>query len=647
MPLAIAAGLRGCDRPRETTCLRLSSQTIRAIQATTAALEISFPLQDIRKSGLTRVRLAAICLAIFTVAIGVRLLLWQDNRPNFPRIFTGMVEHHKANAHLLLAGDVTHFITGPAPPGDANILTYPPGYPLVMAIVIRVFGDSDTSMRMFQIICDAIAAVLLFFVAAELLPIKASVVAGLLAALSPQLAYYSLLLLPDSLATLPILLALYLIIRAQKRASLPGVLAAGVFIGLSCWLRSNALLLAPFLALVLLVIMERGRRWTSAAALVAATVLMIAPITIRNLVVFHHFIPLSLGAGQMLNVGISDYDKERRFGLPGTDLETVSSEAQLYQQTEYALSLFGGNGIERDQERLKRGLAVVVRHPGWFAEVVLRRAVSMLRLERVSKVSMAAAPTHSLEVANHLTPAWSQEPKDFVAVSASTHTPAKISLAPNGEAASIESASLSGNSRVVSAPITVEKNSDYLFRVPVKAEKGNVVMIVMDQQSRVLGSTPVLHPLETSAAFGQPTFIIEMPFVNDDADNVRLVISNDERRPAQTVVQVGRMELFRLGAASLGWSRIFRVVVHFAQEFFLTAWILPLALIGLLLLKVAGQGRLLIVLLAIPFYYLIVQSSLHTEYRYVMAIQPSLFVLVAATLYWLSTMLLQPFRSRS
>ena len=54
-----------------------------------------------------------------------------------------------------------------------------------MATVFRLFGDSDTSMRTFQIICDAAAAVLLFFVAAELLPTKLAAIAGALAALSP------------------------------------------------------------------------------------------------------------------------------------------------------------------------------------------------------------------------------------------------------------------------------------------------------------------------------------------------------------------------------------------------------------------------------------------------------------------------------
>ncbi|MCU1267010.1 MAG: hypothetical protein JWM21_3328 [Acidobacteria bacterium] len=579
------------------------------------------------------------------MAIGVRLLLWQDNRPVFPRIFTGMVEHHKANARVLLKGDVTHFITGPAPPEDANILTYPPGYPVLMSLIFRLFGDSDTSMRIFQILCDAAAAVLLFFVAAQFLPRKAAIIAGVLAALSPQLAHYSLLLLPDSLATLPILLAVYFIVRAIKAQSLRAVVAAGACIGISCWLRSNALLLAPFLGVVLLMILERARRGTYAATLVAATVLVIAPITIRNLIVFHHFVPLSLGAGQMLNVGIGDYDRDRRFGLPGTDLETVTTEAARYNRPDYANSLFGGNGVQRDQDRSARGLAVVRAHPIWFGSVVLRRALTMFKLERVQVVSSAPAPLHSLESLPHPTPAWSRGPADILTIG-SERRPG-LSLAADGDAQVEVDANRQGGV-IAFFPVPVEKRSDYVFRVPVRVDQGNLVVTVLpSNQGPALASSPVLHALESSTILAQPTSILEVPFVNHDADSVLLVLSNDGKRPVKTVAQIGRMELFRLGKSSLFWTTYPRVIIHFLQRFFLSAWVLPLALAGVFLLWAARQGRPLLILLAIPLYYVCAQSFLHTEYRYVMAIQYSLFMLVAATLYWLSILITRLIRTRS
>jgi uncharacterized membrane protein YqjE len=53
------------------------------------------------------------------------------------------------------------------------------------------------------------------------------------------------------------------------------------------------------------------------------------------------------------------------------------------------------------------------------------------------------------------------------------------------------------------------------------------------------------------------------------------------------------------------------------------------------LLIVARKQRTLLLLFIVPAYYLCVQSALHTEYRYVIAIHYFFFVLAAAGCYWL------------
>ncbi|HEV2763948.1 MAG TPA: hypothetical protein VGV38_13280, partial [Pyrinomonadaceae bacterium] len=62
-------------------------------------------------------RLALACLAVFLLAVGVRLLYWQDTRHDF--VYQGMGEEYKAHSLALYRGDWRLFVYGPDPPSDA------------------------------------------------------------------------------------------------------------------------------------------------------------------------------------------------------------------------------------------------------------------------------------------------------------------------------------------------------------------------------------------------------------------------------------------------------------------------------------------------------------------------------------------------
>lgn len=324
---------------------------------------------------------------VFAAAFGVRLLCWNDVRGEASKVQTAVTQNYRQTARLLGENGVASLFLPGSPTNDPDLLGHPPGYPAVLALVGGVFGERDAAVQIFQAACDALAAALVLLVAAELLPFGVGVVAGVLAALAPQFCWNSVMLLPDTLAVLPVLAAVYLLLSARGGRGVPKALAAGALVGASCWLRANALLLAPFLALFVPFLFARGARLRTAAALLGGALLALMPLTLRNAVVYGHFIPASLGAGQTFVEGIGDYDPERRFGLPATDMELMKMEADEHGRPDYAATLFGPDAVARDRERTRRALSVVRAHPFWFASVMLRRAGSMLRLERTPLAS--------------------------------------------------------------------------------------------------------------------------------------------------------------------------------------------------------------------------------------------------------------------
>src|SRR5262249_41786275 len=154
---------------------------------------------------------------------------------------------------------------------------------------------------------------------------------------------------------------------------------------------------------------------------------VISPITIRNWVLFHRFIPLSLGAGLNVVEGLGDYDREKRFDMPISDNDTKYKDIEWSGRADYAAGLWHPDGIERDQYRWHGGLAVIRSNPVWFLGVMARRAASMFRYNDsltqgwpadTAHVNVAALePTfgHSLEIAADIQPVWTSSPADLIA----------------------------------------------------------------------------------------------------------------------------------------------------------------------------------------------------------------------------------------
>jgi hypothetical protein len=535
------------------------------------------------------------CGAIFLLALGVRYLTWQDNYRDIWKVQTSVSEGYKDSARQLAAGDFKTFVS------DINHFGHPPGYPILLAAIFKLAGESDTAIHVVQIFFDAVAVVLLFMIALELVPLAVALIAALLAAISSQFAYFSVLLLPDSLVVVPILAAIYFLIRARHNPRLLNFLIAGALIGVSCWLRANSLLLPLFLAATAALLVERSKRSRAAGAVIAGAVLLIAPITIKNAIVYRRFVPLSLGAGQTFVEGIADYDEANRFNIPNTDLGLMRQEAEWYGNPEYAQLLFGRDGIERDRMRVARGLAVVRSHPFWFAGVVIRRGIDSTRLDPVPVLARESPVSHVLTSGHTL---WTNDGWGYIG--GATTVPVTFKS---------------------SEVIDVKVGADYVFYVPLKLEQGRVqVKVTNARGDKVLASQGV-DLVEGVPTQDQPLRDLAIPFVTAHESSVRLSIAN--YASPVFAVTVGPSKLLELGPSSQQWLRYVRIPLGWVQRIFKTAAFVPLVIIGLILMMRKYDWRTLAIILTVPAYYLIVQSMLHTERRYVYVIH-FFFLLPAA-----------------
>jgi hypothetical protein len=300
---------------------------------------------------------------------------------------------------------------------DTTLLRHSPGYSIYLAAIYSLLGESYYNVQLIQNALNSLSAVLIFLIAGNLLTWPVGVVAGLVAALSHHFSYYSNFILPDSLCALPLLAAVYLIVTTKRRPkrAVWACAVAGVMIGLSTWLRPNTLLLGLFLAVLLSVLSVR--RWQAAKRAWVIAVLpfiIIAPVTIRNYIIFGKLVPISANTGIVLWEGIADGGGER-FGAVNDDGKVAHQEAALYDDPRYGQSWATPDGIKRDRDRIKRSLNVIVRHPVWFAGVMLSRMGEMFKYSAQAPLVFKATDTRLIEAGKAASQSATRKPSSAAA----------------------------------------------------------------------------------------------------------------------------------------------------------------------------------------------------------------------------------------
>ncbi len=567
--------------------------------------------------------------AIFLLALLCRCLIRQD-LVNEVKVFQyGLFEVYSLTAKIINEDGICSLLDARARTANIDFLGHPIGFPLYLAAIYRVFGESENTVQVFSIFFDSLSAIVIFLTARKLFSLNIAVITGVSAALNSSFAVNSVLLLPDTLAVLPILFAVYFLVCASRRPHFYWFALAGFAFGVSCWFRSNSFFLPMFAAAFIFFIFERPRRLPYAATLFLSAYLTIFPITLRNFIVYHKFIPISLGAGQTLLEGIGDYDPERIFNVPRSDYEVSRTEADRFNRPDYAETLFGIDGIERDRRRTLEAAAFIGEHPFWFTKIYLRRSLSMLNLPKPQPISAGLPVTNFL--ANNYSEflIWQQNADRISQYGQKLSADAVIfSDLPNqsfvlqtdntrfGEQFSLTADRMDANRQLM-------LDFEYLIR------KGRTSVKISGAESQHNFPTSdiqldIYHPDSQKKVQH-----LRIPFVTVQNEPLDIRIANASGEPFASVLEMKSLSLYDLGEAQMTWLKYPRIVLGFAQKPLTTAVIAPFALLGIFFMLTGKQKKNLVLIFLVPIYYLTVQSFFHTEPRYVLAIHYFTFLSAA------------------
>jgi 4-amino-4-deoxy-L-arabinose transferase-like glycosyltransferase len=320
------------------------------------------------------------------VAISVRVLTLNFMRAhlNDPAWFqVGSYAKFDRQAQDILDGRQNLFWIDDATRTD--LAQYPPAFPALVALIYKVTGDrSAYSVQLVLWFADLILSLLLIAgIAATAFGPRAAVASGFVVALSALFAMYAAYPSADVPATWFVLGGNWLLILSAQRKSVWLALAAGVALGIACWLRVNPLYLCVGWAVVLVISVKDAwsLRLKMGAAALAGTIIVIAPIAIRNYVVFPDFTPTGGTIGVNLWEGLGETELGQQHGFILGDEKMLEVERRrMGLPAEAKFDIQFPDGIRRDRERTRESLAFIRKHPVWYLGVMAGRMWGMLKV---------------------------------------------------------------------------------------------------------------------------------------------------------------------------------------------------------------------------------------------------------------------------
>ena len=250
---------------------------------------------------------------------------------------------------------------------------YPVGYSGFLAVFYRLFGASHGVAHFANALVGGLLAVVTWLLGREALSPARAKVAGALVAVHPGLVLYGALLMTEPLSALLVLAAFWVTIRIARReratvlgssllaGNTLGIVLGALVLGVAVLVRPQALLCAPFLALVVRGSAAKAgpKRMAMAIGIACAVTLVpVLPWTARNCRAMDGCALVSTNAGWNLAIGA--------FPRATGRFETLRSEDGCRDVT---------GQVQQDRCWLEYGIANIAREPGrWLALIPAKLA---------------------------------------------------------------------------------------------------------------------------------------------------------------------------------------------------------------------------------------------------------------------------------
>ena len=246
-----------------------------------------------------------------------------------------------------------------------------PFYVYCLAVLFASFGSSVLIARLFGIVAGLTAVLVTYHLGRRVFTHRTGLMAAYIVGLMPMTIYFEAELLLDTLFTLLVVLAMYMLVRwlADHRGST--IFVTGLLMGVAAITRPTILAFAPVVFLAVFLHRRPAFRVGQAAAFVAGLVLVIAPIFVRNVVVAHDPVMIASQGGINFYIG----NNESADGLSAIMPDPLGHNWRLEDIT-YIAEKAAGRTLKPGEVSsywYEQGLNWIGEHPGAFANLTTKK----------------------------------------------------------------------------------------------------------------------------------------------------------------------------------------------------------------------------------------------------------------------------------
>jgi 4-amino-4-deoxy-L-arabinose transferase-like glycosyltransferase len=253
-------------------------------------------------------------------------------------------------------------------PLRADLLFYPPAYPYVIAAARHLCGTL-LAVKLLQALLGALLVAVVASVGTLAFGRGVGRLAAALTAFWPVLVWYTAHFWSEPLFVLLLWAGIERVMKGDRDGRLGATSLGGLLLGLAALTREPALYFLPLLAVWVAsgrLAWSRRQAWT----LVAATLIVVAPWTVRNALRYRAFVPVSTMGSRALWEG-----------------NTEGTRGEVYGEYDAVGAREGP--IAQHRLAMREGLrAILERQPGWLAEKVASEVPHLLSPDNMVLVSL-------------------------------------------------------------------------------------------------------------------------------------------------------------------------------------------------------------------------------------------------------------------